>query len=461
MEESHPPAFYTSSLTSPSTGHVDKAAPASYFCAVSIKQNQHLPLPNFYFLERKGPSRPPLEDLGASIQTHLAGLNLAAEKLRGRRIAIAVGSRGIASLQEIVRAICGWLKSQHTQPFIIPAMGSHGGGTAEGQRQILAGYGITEAGVGAEILSSTETLRVGTTPQGFPVFADRLAWESDGIVVVNRVKPHSDLIGGIESGMLKMMTIGLGKREGATESHKQFLKYGFEPTIRAVSAKILESGKVLFGVALVENEMHAVAEVRAILPEGIVAAEESAIMLARALMPRLPFHRLDLLIEDEMGKNISGAGMDTKVVGRACGMAPGEGPAISVIFARDLTSESGGNAVGVGHADLIHERFYRKIDLQKTYLNAITALNPAGGRLPMHMPSDRAALDFALAHLGSPDPGAQRCAWIRNTLSLNRIAISPLLRDEIESPQHWRLAENPFSAEFDAAGDLRSPFGQG
>ena len=159
-----------------------------------------------------------------------------------------------------------------------------------------------------------------------------------------------------------------------------------------------------------------------------------------------------------MGKNISGAGMDTKVVGRARGMAPGEGPDISVIFARDLTAESGGNAVGVGNADIIHERFYRKIDLQKTYVNAMTALNPAGARLPMHMPSDRAALDLALGHLGSPDPGAQRCVWIRNTLSLNRIAISPLLRDEIDSPQHWRLAETPFSAEFDAAGDLRSPF---
>jgi hypothetical protein len=425
---------------------------------MAMNENQHLPLSSFYFLERKAPSRPPLDDLSASVQIHLAGLGLAAEKLRGRRIAIAVGSRGIASLQEIVRAICGWLKAQGAQPFIFPAMGSHGGGTAEGQRQILADYGITAAGVGAEVFSSAETLQVGTTPQGFPVFADRHAWESDGIVVVNRVKPHSDLIGNIESGLLKMMAIGLGKREGATEGHKQFLKYGFEPTIRAVSAKILESGKILFGVAIVENEWHAVADVRATLPEGIVAAEESAIVLARALMPRLPFRRLDLLIEDEMGKNISGAGMDTKVVGRARGMAPGEGPAISVIFARDLTAASGGNATGVGNADIIHERLYRKIDLQKTYVNAITALNPVGGRLPMHMPSDRAALNFALATLGSPDPSAQRCVWIRNTLSLNRIAISPSLRDEIDSPQHWRLAESPFSAEFDAAGDLRSPF---
>jgi energy-converting hydrogenase Eha subunit G len=420
--------------------------------------NRRLPLSDFYFLERKGPSRPSLEDVRGSVQAGLAGLGLAPENLHARRIAIAVGSRGIASLQEIVRAVCSWLKEQSAQPFIVPAMGSHGGGTAEGQREVLAGYGITEAGVGAEVLSSPETREVGTTPQGFRVFADRLAWESDGIVVVNRVKPHSDLVGGIESGMLKMLAIGLGKREGATEGHKQFVKCGFETTIRAAFAQILASGKVLCGVAIVENEMHAVAEVRAARPENMVAVEESAIALARALMPRLPFRRLDLLIEDEMGKNISGAGMDTKVVGRARGQAPAAGPVISVIYARNLTEESGGNAIGVGNADIIHERFFRKIDLQKTYVNALTALNPVGGRLPMHLPSDFAALEFVLAQLGSPEPAAQRCVWIRNTLSLNRLAISPLLREEIDSPQHWRLVENPFSAQFDNAGDLRSPF---
>src|SRR5208283_3120942 len=251
--------------------------------------DEHIPLASFYLLERTEPSLPKLHDLGSSILETLGGLGIAAEKLRGKRIAVAVGSRGIASLKEIVQAVCGWLKAQGAQPFIFPAMGSHGGGTAEGQRKILAEYGITEAGVGAEVRSSTETVQVGTTPQGFPVYADRHAWESDGIVVVNRVKPHSDLSGGIESGMLKMMAIGLGKREGASEGHKQIWKYGFETTIRAVSAEILASGKVLFGVAVVENEMHAVADVRAALPQNIVAAEESAMALARDLMPRLPF----------------------------------------------------------------------------------------------------------------------------------------------------------------------------
>src|SRR5208283_1492518 len=162
---------------------------------------------------------------------------------------------------------------------------------------------------------------------------------------------------------------------------------------------ILASGKILFGFAIVENETPAVADVRAALPENMVAAEESAIALARSVMPRLPFSRIDLLIVDEMGKNISGAGMDTKVLGRARRMEPGDGPAIAMVFTRDLTSESSGNATGVGHADLIHERLYRKIDLEKTYINVITALSPEGGRVPMHLPSDRAALDIALGHL--------------------------------------------------------------
>jgi hypothetical protein len=420
--------------------------------------NSHLPLSQFHFLERKAPSRPALANVGASVQANLAGLGLAAEKLRGRRIAVAVGSRGIASLQEIVRSVCGWLKAQGAQPFVIPAMGSHGGGTAEGQREILAEYGITAEGVGVEVISCIETHEVGTTSLGFPVFADRHAWESDGIVVINRVKPHSDYFGGIESGMCKMMAIGLGKREGAAEGHKQIYRHGLEPMIRAVSSVILGSGKIVFGVAIVENEMHAVADTRAALPENIVAADECAFALSKALMPRLPFQRVDLLITDQIGKNISGSGMDTKVIGRAYGMPKGEGPDISMIFARNLTDESGGNAIGVGNADIIHERLYRKVDLQRTYVNAITSLSTQGAKLPLHVSSDRAAFDLALAHLGGLEPAQQRCVWIRDTLSLNRIAISPRLREEVDAPQNWRLVEVPFAAEFDAAGDLRSPY---
>lgn len=443
------------------TAQVDNALRARYVDAMGTNGNHHLTLSGFHFLERKGPSRPAIADVAGSVRANLDGLGVAVDKLHGRSIAVAVGSRGIANLQSIVRAVCDWLKARGANPFVFPAMGSHGGGTAEGQRQVLAEYNITQAGVGVEVRSDIETLQVATTPQGFPVFADRNAWNSDGIVVVSRVKPHSDFVGRVESGILKMLAIGLGKREGAAEGHKQFIKCGFEATIRSVAAKILESKKVLFGVAVVENESHDIADVRAAVPENMIEVEEASIALARELTPRLPFNRLDLLIVDEMGKNISGAGMDTKVIGRARGEAPGVGPDITVVFARDLTEQSGGNAIGVGNADIIHERLYRKVDLQKTYVNCLTALNPVGGRIPMHMLTDRAALDFALGHLGNPDAATQRCVWIQNTLSLNRFAISPRLRNEVDSPQNWRLSEGKFEATFDAEENLQSPFANG
>jgi len=419
----------------------------------------HIPLASFYLLERTEPSLPKLDDLGSSIPETLTGLGIAAEKLRGKRVAVAVGSRGIASLREIVQAVCGWLKAQGAQPFIFPAMGSHGGGTAEGQRKILEDYGVTEAAMGVEIRSSMETVLLGTTPEGFRVFVDRNAWESDGVVLVNRIKPHTDFSGKIESGLLKMMMIGMGKLEGATEGHRQSWKYGFETAIRAVSGKVLASGRILCGVALVENELHEIAVVRAALPEGIVAQEESTFQLARTLVPRIPFPAFHLLMVDEMGKNISGTGMDTKVIGRGVELSPGEAPRISMIYVRDLTRESGGNAVGVGFADVIHERLYRKIDFDKMYLNTRTALNPAAARLPIHLASDREALDLTLGHLGSPEPAEQRIVWIRNTLSLDRIAISAPLAGEATALKCWRFSEGVHPADFDPVGNLNSLLG--
>jgi hypothetical protein len=424
-----------------------------------MKTNGHIPLASFYLLERTEPSLPKLDDLSSSILESLRGLGIGAEKLRGRRIAVAVGSRGIASLQEIVGVVCGWLKAQGARPFIFPAMGSHGGGTAEGQRKILEEYGVTEAAMGVEIRSSMESVLVGTTPEGFHLFMDRNAWESDGVVLVNRVKPHTDFSGKIESGLLKMMTIGMGKLEGATEGHRQSWRYGFETTIRSVSGKVLASGKMLFGVAVVENELHQIAVVRALLPEDLVEQEESTLQLARTLVPRIPFPAFHLLVVDEMGKNLSGTGMDTKVIGRGVELPPGEAPTISMIYVRNLTHESGGNAVGMGFADVIHEQFYRKIDFEKTYLNARTALNPAAGRLPIHLPSDRQVFDLTLGHLGSPEPSEQRIVWIRNTLSLDRIAISARLAREAAALERWRLLEGAHLADFDPAGNLKSLLG--
>ncbi len=420
--------------------------------------NGHLPIERFRILERTSASMPALADLSGEIQHSLTGLGLAREKLAGRRIAVTAGSRGIASLQEIVKSVCAWLKAQGAQPFVIPAMGSHGGATAAGQRKILADYGVTAENVGAEIKSDMATVRLGETSEGFQVFMDRNAWEADGVVVMNRVKPHTAFSGKIESGLLKIMAVGMGKRDGARETHRWCRKFGYEQAIRAISGVMLGTGKILCGLAVVENEMHQIAALRAVLPDGIPAMEEATLPLARKLVPRFPFSRFQLLIVNEMGKNISGTGMDTKIVGRGLKLEPGEGPEIGLIYVRDLTAESDGNATGMGQADIMHERLYRKIDLQKIYVNVQTSLNPLMARLPMYVASDRGALDIALGTLGAPDVGTQRIIWIQDTLNMNRIAVTETLAQEAAALPGWRLDPVDCALQFDGEGNFATSF---
>ncbi len=423
-----------------------------------MSTNGHIPVADLRLLERTSPSMRGLPDLEGEIRQNLIGLAIPREHMAGRRIAVTVGSRGIANLKEIVRTACDWLKAQGAHPFVIPAMGSHGGATAEGQRLILEEYGVTSEGVGVEIKSDMATVHVGQTPEGFQAHVDRNAWEADAILALNRIKPHTDFNGKIESGLLKMIAVGLGKRDGARETHRWSRRYGSERVIRSIAGVTLSTGKILCGLGVVENEMHQIAMVRAALPEGIVAMEEATLPVARSLVPRLPFSKCHLLVVDEMGKNISGTGMDTKVVGRGVRPQPVDGPEIGLIYVRDLTEESGGNALGVGLADAIHQRLYRKIDLTKMYMNARTSLNPAMARVPMFLPSDREALDIVLGTLGSPDAGEQRIIWIRNTLGLNRVAVSESLAEESEGLGGWRLLPDKYSMRFDSDGNLVSPF---
>jgi len=417
----------------------------------------HIPLANFRVLERAGATVPEVMDLSGEVRLRLEALGLPRDQIRGRRIALGVGSRGIAQISQIVRAVCDWLKGQGASPFIFPAMGSHGGATAEGQLKVLENYGVTPTAMGVEILSSMETVVLGATPEGFQVFMDQNAWGADGVLVINRVKPHTDFSGKIESGLLKMLAVGMGKAEGARECHRWSWKYGFEKAIRAISGKVLATGKILGGVAVVENELHEIAAVRAARGETIVTTEEEALAIARPLVPRIPFYKFQLLIVNEMGKDISGTGMDTKVIGRGVELPPGEAPEIRLIYVRDLTPQSSGNALGIGLADLMHERLYRKIDLQKMYANARTAMNPPMPRIPYYSPSDREALDFALGALGSPEPREQRVVWVQNTLNLNRVAISESLAPEAAGLSGWKFLPGTCAPEFDAAGDLQSP----
>ncbi len=431
-----------------------------------------VPLSALRYLERTRASEPMIHDIEGEVRRSLGTLALPPARLRGRRIAVAAGSRGIASIAEVVRAACALLRELGADPFVFPAMGSHGGGTAEGQRRVLADYGITAELVGAEIRSEIETVTLGRTPEGFGVFMDRNAWQSDGVLVINRTKPHTDFYGTIESGVLKMITIGIGKVEGARESHHWFRKCGNEKVIRAVSGHVLETGKILCGLELIENEFHQLCEMRAALPQNLVAVEEESLCLARRLVPRLPFSRLDLLIVDEMGKNIAGSGLDTKVIGRGVRPFPASGarggndsndpalafaqdaPEITAIYVRDLTPESEGNAIGMGFTDVIHDRLYQKVDFEKLYLNARTSLNPLAARMPMHLASDRGALALIMGALGSPDASEQRVVWIRNTLSLSRIAISEALWEEAGSLDGFRLEPDLFSPGFADNGDL-------
>ncbi len=413
-----------------------------------------VPLSELWILERNRPTLAAIGDVEGEVLRCLLELQLPAERLRGRRIAVTAGSRGIASLREVVRAVCTWLKAQGAAPFVFPAMGSHAGATGSGQREYLAGYGVTPEFIGAEILSSMETVSLGRTSEGIEVYTDRAAWEADGVVVLNRIKPHTAFSGKIESGLMKMMAVGMGKIRGAEEIHRASRQLGFEAAIRAAAGRVLASGKILCGLGLVENEAHQLAAIRAARSEEILRVEEATLELARRLVARLPFSELDLLVVDEMGKNISGSGMDAKVIGRGVETHSGDAPAIRLIYVRDLTEESGGNALGVGMADLIHERLYRKVNLEKTYVNVRTSLNAPMARLPMYFPADRGALDFALAALGSPAADRQRIAWIRSTLAVNRFAISAGLSAEAARLDGWRRSREAFLPQFDAAGNL-------
>jgi Lactate racemase N-terminal domain len=414
-------------------------------------------LSRFYLLERTSEPQDDVADPAAEVCAALDALRLDRKQLAGRRIAVAAGSRGIASLREIVRAACQWLISRGAIPFIFPAMGSHGGATDEGQRQVLAEYGVTAEFTGVEIRSSIEAVQIATTPQGFPVFMDRNAWQSDGVLVINRVKPHTRFSGKIESGLLKMMVIGMGKPEGARQCHLLASKHGYESMIRAVAGSVLATGKILAGLAVVENSRHQVASIRAAQPGNIIALDEEMQTLAKSLRPRLPFSQLHLLMVDEIGKDVSGAGMDTKVIGRDVEGGRGDAPEITLIYARDLTPETAGNALGVGLADLIHERLYRKIDFDKMYVNARTSLNADVARVPMWFRADRDAVDFALRLLGSPGGDEQRLVAIRNTLNLDRILVSEALAAEAAQLPSWRVGPESTQFQFDHNGNLPLP----
>lgn len=411
----------------------------------------------FHQVRSVRPNASGIQDVDAAVRATLQTVDSALGSVpKGAPVAVTCGSRGIDRIAAVVRAAVAVLRERGAKPFVFPAMGSHGGATPEGQRALLAEYGVTEELVGAPVVSSMETVSLGRTPEGVEVFMDRKAFEAGRVLVLNRVKPHTDFDGEIESGLFKIMTVGMGKFDGASSFHRNSLRSGFEKTILAMGRHILGSGKILAGLGLIENDRHQLCEITAVTPENLEITERAMLKRARELHPKLPFKELDLLIVDEIGKNISGAGMDTKVIGR--GVHPDRvafHPVTRIrrIYVRDVTPESEGNAIGMGFADVIHERVARKADYNIIYTNARAALAYAAANMPMHFSNDREALEFLFGNLGSPDPATVRAAWIRNTLSVVTFLASPAAVGELQSNRAFEI-DPAQPVEFDAAGDL-------
>ena len=347
-------------------------------------------------------------------------------------VAVGVGSRGIDQLVEVVKEVVEFIKGQGAFPFIVPAMGSHGGGTAKGQEEVLTGYGITENNVGAPVRCSAETVQISGPKNGQPVFMDKLTWESDGVILINKIKPHPDFHGRYESGLVKMAVIGLGKEPGAKLIHS----YGIQGLVNLIpvsAKKIFDSGKILAGVAIVENACDRIMKIQAIPGRKIMDAEPGLLDIARSNHPRLPVARLDVLIIDRMGKNISGVGMDTSVIGRIriYGQPEPEGPDIKSVVVTDLTDESHGNATGVGLADIITRKLYNKIDFDITYKNISTNGFLERGKIPFIAENDLEAVQLALRNCGNVPPGQERIIRIKDTLHLDELYVSEAIRREL------------------------------
>ena len=365
---------------------------------------------------------------------------------KGSRIAIGVGSRGIANIAEIVKAVADYWISQGMRPFLFPAMGSHGGGTAEGQASILAHYGIEP------VVSTLDVVSVGRTELGIEVFAGRDAWESDGIFVVARVKWHTSFAGALESGVAKMMAIGMGKQAGAQSVHSAARTHGMEAAIRSAATKLIGTGHIVGGLAILEDAYHDTAQLAALPAADLIAREEVLLKTVKSWMGRLPVPAVDVLVIDEIGKTISGTGMDLKVVNRGVAAQYNhwpDTPRVERIFIRDLSPLSYGNAVGIGAADVIHDRVVEKMDVNAGRVNAVTSGSLALVRIPLHFPSDRECFEVAASTVGKPDRRDVTVAWIRNTLELGELALSENLIAQARENPALEIDRTPFSMQFD------------
>jgi hypothetical protein len=395
-------------------------------------------------------------DVAAAVTSEIRKLNLAGRVKPGARVAVTGGSRGVANIATILKATCESMKALGAKPFIVPAMGSHGGATAEGQLKVLARYGVTPESMEVPILSSMETVEIGRMSWGFPVLVDKNAVEADHIVLVNRIKPHTNFRAHVESGLMKMLVIGLGKHQGAILAHRAAVDVGLPKAIPEVARFSLSKLSILFGIGMLENVRHQTAKVEAMLPEALEETEARLLTEAWTLLGRIPFEFLHLLIVDELGKEISGTGMDPNVIGRMY-FSPNEepkSPRYIRILVRDLTEKTAGNAVGMGLADFSTRRLANKINFQYTYTNALTGLSPMRSKMPIIFETDKDAIEGALKTIGMTEPTDAKVARIKNTLDLEYLYASDALLPEIRERADLEVVSGPHPFEFTAGDDL-------
>ena len=402
--------------------------------------------------------RPRVEDVSRAVAEQWERDGIGSSVRPGMEVAIGVGSRGIAELPSLVRAVARCVREAGASPFIVPAMGSHGGATAEGQTAILSSLGVTEDRCEAPIRSSMEVVELGRTDRGTPVFLDALAARADGVIPVARVKAHTDFRGTVESGLLKMCAIGLGKHDAARALHGLGVP-GIRDHMVDVGRGVAESGHVLFGLAIVENAYDEPAIVEAVPPGEFPARDAALLETYKEWMPRLPVEDVDVLVVDRMGKNYSGTGMDTNVIGRLRILGEEEPPAprVKYVVVSDLSEESHGNALGIGLADIATERLLARIDYGATYENILTSTFLERAKVPLIRPHDRAAIEAAIRCNWGVAPEDTRLVRIPNTLHLDVLQVSTALVDEVVAHGEAEVAGDPFPLPFGDDGYLQ-PF---
>jgi hypothetical protein len=416
----------------------------------------NLPMPKMVPIRQKFP-RIEIANLEMEVSKLYRDFSAKSRIKPGAKIAITVGSRGIYGIDLIIKALIKELKIQGARPFIIPAMGSHGGATAEGQIQVLNQLGITEEAMEVPIISSMEVIEIGQLDNGMPVMVDKNALNSDGIIVVNRIKPHTGFKGEFESGLLKMMAIGLGKHKGASLAH-QFGLGAFPELLPQLGQVVMEKAPILFGLAIIENAYDKTAILEFIDKDNLIAREKELLLKAKELLPRLYVSDVDVLIVQEMGKEISGPGIDPNITGRSPSSAFKKeyvsAPDIKRIVILELTEKTKGNANGMGIGDVITRRFFDKINFDYTYANTITATVLEASKIPIIMPTDYEAIQVALRTCNGVKHPESKIIWIKNTLQLEYIFVSETYLEEIKTKPQIEILGKPVPWPFSQDGRL-------